>query len=73
MLNITIEDAAAATIGRITGAVAKAGVGVDVRVDSSFQAFFLSEKYRLLTRLRKDQLSVIMMQLMRGPRNWLLP
>ena len=38
IFNITIEDGAAAIIGRITGAVAKAGVGigVDVRIDSRF-------------------------------------
>lgn len=39
MFNITIEDAAAAIIGKITDAVAKAGVGVgdDVRGDSRWR------------------------------------
>ena len=65
--NITIEDAAGATIRGATGAVAKAGVGVGVGVDSRFQAFVRSGKSRLLTRLRKAQLP------MGEPRNWLLP
>lgn len=49
MFNIIIKDAAAATIGKITNAVAKAGVGVEVRVDS---------RWRLIGRGKLIQLSI---------------